>query len=95
MVVNWCIRIVKLIKSMTTKADGIKSDQDGACIRVDAMTGLVRIDGVPVFKARIASSGEIILQITDPNKFRVEGRGARYIEVSLSSLVSKIRIAGS
>jgi hypothetical protein len=69
----------------------VKVDSCGECIRIDNITGMVRVDGVPVFKIRTSDNGEIYLQFADLNKIRSDGRGTRFIEVPIEVLIEKIK----
>lgn len=69
-----------------------KIDQTGDCIKIDMASGLVRIDGVPVFKVISAAGTDIRLQFVDGDRLRSEGRGTRYIEIPLTILIEKITI---
>lgn len=67
-----------------------KIDPDGECVAVDQITGLVRVDNVPVFKVMTTNHG-IYLQFYDGDKMRSEYRGSQYIEVPLDLLVETIK----
>ena len=65
------------------------TDNTGECVNVDPTTGLVRIDGVPVFKV-FTVNNTLKLQFKDSDKLRSKYRGTDLIEVSLSCLIDKI-----
>lgn len=69
----------------------VKVDKCGDCIRIDNITGMVRIDGYAVFKVRSSPDGELYLQFADDNKFRSNGRGTRFIEIPMNVLVERIK----
>jgi hypothetical protein len=62
--------------------------RDADCIRVTT-GGLVKIDGIPVFR-RITRLDGVYLQFLDPNKERSTVRGARLVEVSFEDLIQII-----
>lgn len=66
-----------------------KVDSNGDCVAVDQITGLVRIDSVPVFKVMSTNNG-IYLQFYDGDKMRSEFRGSAYIEVPLTLLIETL-----
>jgi hypothetical protein len=84
------IQSQKMAKYMPTD-NKVKVDQNGVCIYINNISGLVRIDGVPVFKIKAAQTGEIVLQFSDLDKYRSIARGTRYIEVPLEMLIDKIK----
>lgn len=67
-----------------------KVDSNGETITINNVTGLVRIAGMPVFKIKSASSGEIYLQFADCDKSRSAVRGTRFIEIPLEVLFDKL-----
>ena len=69
-----------------------KIDTNGECVVVDQITGLVRVDSVPVFKVMSTNNG-IYLQFYDGDKMRSEFRGSQYIEVPLTLLIETIKQA--
>lgn len=66
-------------------------DQQGACITVDQITGILRIDGVPVCKVVLVRGEGIRLQFQDGDRLRSAGRGTRYIEIPLESIIRRIQ----
>jgi hypothetical protein len=67
-----------------------KVDSKGETITINNVTGLVRVGGMPVFKIKAASSGEVYLQFYDCDKVRTAARGTRFIEIPVSVLVDKL-----
>lgn len=65
------------------------TDNTGECIKVDPATGLVRVDGVAVFKV-FAAGNSLKLQFKDGDKMRSHYRGSDLIEVDLSLLIECI-----
>lgn len=63
---------------------------NGGCITIDPLSGLVRVDGIPMFKAIDGKDG-IKLQFKDSDKLRSKYRGSQYIEIPLEALVKKIK----
>jgi len=67
-------------------------DRVGECVSIDPASGLVRIDGFPVFKVVVRSDG-IFVQFADNDRMRSNYRGTRFIEVPLECIVDRIRSA--
>lgn len=65
-------------------------DNSAKCISIDPVSGLVRVDGIPMFKVIDGKDG-IKLQFKDGDKLRSKYRGTQYIEVPLEALVNKIK----
>lgn len=61
-------------------------DASCSCINIDPASGLVRVDGIPVFKV-LAVGNEIRIQFLDGSKLRSQFRGTQLVEVPLSTLV--------
>lgn len=74
---------------MTDLVDGRLLDNKGDCVTIDQISGLVYMDGVPVFKVLRNSAG-LYLQFKDGNKLRNRFRGTAFIEVPWEVIVSKI-----
>jgi epoxyqueuosine reductase QueG len=91
-VTNSYLRLNTMVMTMPTEAyRKVKVDSCGECIKIDPITGMVRIDGYATFKVRTSITGEIYLQFADDNKFRSSGRGTRFVEVKLDTLIDKIK----
>lgn len=74
--------------------DGVpKVDKIGESVEINVSTGLVRIDGVPVFRVVLDGSDGIRLQFADNDKMRSRFRGTRYIEIPASVLFEKLSIS--
>lgn len=65
-------------------------DKTGACIEVNISTGLVRIDGIPVFRLVSTDKDGVKVQFADNDKMRSKYRGTRYIEIPASVLFQKL-----
>jgi len=63
-------------------------DPNGDCIQV-SHTGLVRVDGLPVFRTITRLDG-VYVQFADSNRQRSEHRGSRFVEIRLDALISKL-----
>ena len=64
-------------------------DKNATCISVDRMTGIVRVDGFPVFRLLAMDDG-VYVQFQDGNKLRSHYRGDRFIEIPLDVLVQRL-----
>lgn len=64
-------------------------DSTGSSIEINISTGLVRIDGMPVFRLLPSPNG-ISLQFADNDKLRSRARGTRFIEIPASVLFKKL-----
>jgi hypothetical protein len=65
-------------------------DDCGRSISVNVMTGLVRVDGIPVFRVIMSRDSEIRIQFTDSDKMRSRYRGTKFIEIPASVLFEKL-----
>lgn len=64
-------------------------DTKGTCISIDPTNGLVKIDGLPVFKAFATPRG-ITIQFKDTDKLRSKYRGSALVEIPLRALIDRI-----
>jgi hypothetical protein len=62
----------------------VKLDEKAKCLQVDAMTHLVRVDGIIVCK-RIRRAGQVYLQFKDGDRMRSTCRGTQFVEVPLEA----------
>lgn len=60
------------------------------CVQVDPASGLVRVDGIVVFRAIPLPGNGIVLQFKDSNKARAQGRGTEFIEIPLQEFFEKL-----
>jgi hypothetical protein len=65
-------------------------DKCGASISVNIMTGLVRIDGMPVFRVISSNDGSIRIQFADNDRMKSRARGTRFIEIPADVLFDKL-----
>lgn len=66
-------------------------DEKGCCISFDPLTGLVRVDGIPVFALITGNAGMLLLQFYDGDKLRSKHRRTRKIEIPLQVVVDKLK----
>lgn len=69
-------------------------DTTAACVQVDPANGLVRIDGMPVFRVIAIPGNGVVIQFKDSNKERSKYRGSDLVEIPLAQLFEKL-ISGS
>jgi hypothetical protein len=65
-------------------------DKTGSCVEVNISTGLVKVDGITVFRIVTSGSDGIKLQFADNDKMRSRARGTRFIEIPAVVLFSKL-----
>ena len=69
-------------------------DEEAKCVQVDPTSGLVRVDGIPVFRVIAIPGNGLVLQFKDPSRERSKYRGAQLIEIPIDVLFEKL-IEGS
>lgn len=65
-------------------------DKTGACIEVNVKTGIVKIDGMIVFRVVSSDVDGVKVQFADTSKWRSRARGTRYIEIPAAVLFKKL-----
>jgi hypothetical protein len=69
-------------------------DQMGSFVKVNAMTGLVKVDGIPVFRIVTGQDG-VKVQFADNDRLRSRSRGTRFVEVPIIILFEKLVESGT
>jgi hypothetical protein len=67
-----------------------KIDPDAATVEIEA-DGMVRVDGIPLFKIR-SFNGVAILQFCDKDKWRSSCRKSRFVEVPLNAFFERLKL---
>lgn len=60
------------------------------CVAVDPASGLVRVDGMPVFRVVALPGNGLVIQFKDSNRARAQGRGTELVEIPLKELFEKL-----
>lgn len=67
-----------------------KVDNSGECIKVDPVSGMVRVDGIIVCRVVVIPGDGVRLQFFDGNRQRSARRGANLVEVPISTFAERV-----
>lgn len=70
----------------------VKIDPKAESVKVDAISHIVRVDGVILCK-RVVRNGVVILQFKDGDRMRSRDRGTAFIEVPLKAFEEMLMAA--
>ena len=63
-------------------------------VQIDPISGVVRVDGIPVFRIMAIPGNGIVLQFKDNNKTRSRYRGSEFVEIPIEDFFRQL-IQGS